>query len=78
MIICPTYKLIIEIDGPIHKQQQHYDQAGTEQLEAFGYRVLRLTNQQVLDDIPSSFFFFPSSFFFPLLPILLQKSDKIP
>ena len=24
---CPTYKLIIEIDGPIHKQQQHYDQA---------------------------------------------------
>jgi very-short-patch-repair endonuclease len=51
---CPTYKLIIEIDGPIHKQQQHYDQARTEQLEAFGYRVLRLTNQQVLDDLTTA------------------------
>lgn len=43
-----------QIDGPIHKQQQHYDQARTEQLEAFGYRVLRLTNQQVLDDLTTA------------------------
>ncbi|HEY9867286.1 MAG TPA: DUF559 domain-containing protein, partial [Candidatus Obscuribacterales bacterium] len=40
---CPSVKLVIEVDGGIHDQQQEYDQARTEKLEAFGYRVLRFT-----------------------------------
>ena len=48
---CPSCKLIIEVDGEIHQQQQAYDEARTEQLETFGYQVLRFTNQQVLNDL---------------------------
>ena len=46
---CPSVKLVIEVDGGIHDQQQVYDQARTEKLEAFGYRVLRFTNDQVMN-----------------------------
>jgi len=49
---CPSAKLIIEIDGGIHDQQQPYDEARTEQLEAFGYRFLRFSNKEVLTDLP--------------------------
>lgn len=48
---CPSVKLVIEVDGGIHDQQQEYDQARTEKLEAFGYRVLRFTNDQVMKDL---------------------------
>jgi len=48
---CPSAKLVIEVDGGIHDQQQVYDQARTEKLEAFGYRVLRFTNDQVMKDL---------------------------
>lgn len=48
---CPSVKLVIEVDGGIHDQQQVYDQARTEKLEAFGYRVLRFTNEQVMKDL---------------------------
>lgn len=48
---CPSAKLVIEVDGGIHDQQQAYDQARTEKLEAFGYRVLRFTNDQVMKDL---------------------------
>ena len=48
---CPSVKLVIEVDGGIHDQQQEYDQARTEKLEAFGYRVLRFTDDQVMKDL---------------------------
>ncbi len=50
---CPSCKLVIEVDGGIHVQQQDYDSVRTEQLEAFGYRVLRFTNEDVLNDLPT-------------------------
>lgn len=49
---CPSFKLIIEIDGGIHIQQQDYDQARTDQLQDFGYSVLRFTNDEVINDLP--------------------------
>jgi very-short-patch-repair endonuclease len=49
---CPSLKLIIEIDGGIHIQQQDYDQARTDQLQDFGYSVLRFTNNEVINDLP--------------------------
>jgi hypothetical protein len=49
---CPSLKLIIEIDGGIHAQQQDYDQARTDQFQDFGYSVLRFTNDEVINDLP--------------------------
>ena len=48
---CPAAKLVIEVDGPIHKQQREQDAARTEHLEQHDYRVLRFTNDQVLTDL---------------------------
>lgn len=48
---CPSCKLVIEVDGDIHTQQIVYDEARTEQLQAFGYQVLRFTNEEVLRDL---------------------------
>ncbi|BBC26696.1 endonuclease domain-containing protein [Pseudanabaena sp. ABRG5-3] len=50
---CPSSKLVIEVDGDIHNQQQEYDQVRTEQLQAFGYTVLRFTNDEVINDLSS-------------------------
>ncbi len=48
---CPSHKLAIEVDGSIHAQKQVYDQARTDQLQAFGYYVLRFTNEEVINDL---------------------------
>ena len=48
---CPSCKLVIELDGGIHTQQIAYDEARTEQLQSFGYRVLRFSNEEVLSDL---------------------------
>ena len=48
---CPSCKLVIEVDGDIHTQRKAYDEARTEQLQSFGYRVLRFTNEEVLNDL---------------------------
>jgi len=46
---CAQAKLLIEIDGESHlkKGQQDYDQARTQYLEALGYKVLRLSNNDI-------------------------------
>ncbi len=48
---CPALRLVIELDGEIHAMQQEEDQVRTEQLGAFGYRVLRFQNEQVLNHL---------------------------
>ena len=52
---CAEAKLLIEIDGSSHleKEQQGYDQARTEYLEARGYKVIRFTNDNVRYNIPA-------------------------
>lgn len=47
----PRQKLIIELDGGQHLEQQEYDQVRTEFLQAKGYRVLRFWNNDVLFDL---------------------------
>ena len=44
---CPACKLIVEVDGPIHDQKIDYDESRTEVFTAYGYRVLRFSNEQV-------------------------------
>jgi len=48
---CPSCKLVIEVDGGVHSQQKSYDRDRTEQLQSFGYFVLRFTNNEVMNDL---------------------------
>jgi very-short-patch-repair endonuclease len=50
---CPQCKLVVELDGEVHDAQEEYDTARTEQLEVYGYRVLRFPNEEVFTDLPS-------------------------
>ncbi len=45
----PRRKLIIELDGIQHLEQQEYDEERTKDLEARGYRVLRFWNNDVMN-----------------------------
>jgi very-short-patch-repair endonuclease len=45
---CRDAKLIIEIDGSQHQDRAEYDARRTATLEAFGWRVLRFDNYDVL------------------------------
>lgn len=46
--VCPAAKLIVELDGSQHAEQQGYDARRTEFLVSEGYRVLRFWNHDVL------------------------------
>lgn len=47
----PRRKLIIEVDGSQHLEQNEYDSERTRYMESKGYRVLRFWNNEVLNDI---------------------------
>ncbi|MGD1961268.1 MAG: leucine--tRNA ligase, partial [Fulvivirga sp.] len=48
---CLSKQLVIEIDGGIHQNQQEYDQARTEYLNEFGFKVIRFANEEVDSNI---------------------------
>ena len=48
---CHPAGLVIEIDGPIHEQQVEYDAERQTIIELNDLRVLRFTNDQVLNDL---------------------------
>ena len=50
---CPSCKLAIEIDGAVHDLSIFQDEARTQHLEKYGYRVLRFRNEEVLDQLAS-------------------------
>ena len=43
--------LIVEVDGPIHESQVEYDAERQVELEGVGYRVLRVTADQVMTEM---------------------------
>jgi very-short-patch-repair endonuclease len=47
----PRRKLIIELDGGQHLEQERYDEVRTRYLESKGYRVLRIWNDEVLKNL---------------------------
>lgn len=49
--VCVDERLIIELDGDSHDVRQVYDQARTDALQSLGYRVLRFTNVDVLENL---------------------------
>ena len=51
---CPTAKLAIEIDGPVHDEQEEYDEERDKILQELGYQVVRFKNADVernLDEV---------------------------
>ncbi|CAM2843667.1 putative restriction endonuclease-like [Legionella steigerwaltii] len=49
--VCREKKLIIEIDGGQHMEAVEYDKLRTAHLETYGYTVLRVWNNDVLNHI---------------------------
>ena len=47
----PRKKLIIELDGSQHLEQEEYDTERTTVLESKGYRILRFWNNDVLNNL---------------------------
>ncbi|MCX6031758.1 MAG: endonuclease domain-containing protein [Chloroflexi bacterium] len=50
---CPARKLVVELDGGVHEGQTDYDEARTQQLQDYGYRVIRFRNEEVVSDLAS-------------------------
>ncbi len=48
---CVEKKLIIELDGSQHLEQEEYDKGRTRYLESQGYTVIRFWNNEVLNNI---------------------------
>lgn len=47
----PTPKIAIEIDGPVHQNQQGYDIIRQSEIEGLGIRFLRFTDREILGNI---------------------------
>jgi very-short-patch-repair endonuclease len=50
-VVCFEVRLIVEVDGGQHTDQQPYDTQRTAWLEAQGFRVLRFWNTEVLGNV---------------------------
>ena len=50
---CHAVKLVVEIDGEIHNQQEEYDDGRSAEMEKFGIKVIRFTNKEVEASIDS-------------------------
>jgi very-short-patch-repair endonuclease len=48
---CAAHKLVVEVDGGIHETQIEYDAARTNELESYGYKIVRFTNEVVLHQL---------------------------
>ncbi len=48
---CAKVGLIIEVDGLYHERQEDYDAERTRWLNELGYRVIRFSNQEVLEQV---------------------------
>src|SRR5262245_11145126 len=47
--LCSALKLVVEVDGPSHSERLMYDSVRDEELERMGFRVLRVTADDVFD-----------------------------
>ena len=49
--VCIEKKLIIELDGSQHLEQEEYDKERTQYLESQGYKVIRFWNNEAMNNI---------------------------
>ena len=50
-IICRSAYLVIEVDGASHDVRQEYDARRDEFMTSLGYRILRFTNEDVVENL---------------------------
>lgn len=50
---CHKARLVIEVDGDIHKYNKEYDIGRTHELEELGLKVIRFTNDEVINNTNS-------------------------
>jgi very-short-patch-repair endonuclease len=50
-LVCRSAKLVVEVDGYSHDLQQDYDRARDAFLRNQGYRLLRFTNDDVMQNL---------------------------
>ena len=48
---CQRLKLVIEVDGGVHENQQEYDKERDEFMKSQGLKVLRFKNEEIEKDI---------------------------
>lgn len=53
---CVEQKLVVELDGGQHQEQQAYDEHRTAFMQAQGWRVLRFWNNDALDNMEGVLF----------------------
>ncbi|MEE1657078.1 endonuclease domain-containing protein [Microvirga sp. CF3062] len=51
--LCVERKLIVEIDGKQHEWYAEYDSRRTKEIEHHGFKVIRFTNYDVMNDLES-------------------------
>jgi len=52
--LAPTARLVVEVDGGYHERRRRADARRDRVLRRLGYRVLRLSNELVLSDLPQA------------------------
>jgi len=52
--LAPAIKLIVEVDGAIHARKQLADARRDRKLQRAGFRILRVSAQLVLSDLPAA------------------------
>lgn len=50
---CASARLVVEVDGPVHQYNQAEDEIRDQYLQSLGLRVLRFTNEEVLQNTQS-------------------------
>ena len=49
--MCKSTKLIVELDGSQHAEQQDYDKKRTQYLETKGFKVFRFWNNEIIKNL---------------------------
>ena len=50
---CHKARLVVEIDGEIHEGRIEYDDGREAEIEKYGIKVIRFTNDEIINDIIS-------------------------
>ena len=51
---CHAARLVVELDGSPHREQQGYDRMRDDYFRQHGIRVIRMSNESVRDDLASA------------------------
>ena len=73
--VCFDAKLIVEVDGGQHLEQQHQDDIRSRDLKSRGFRVLRFWNHEVLNDTAAVLEAIRQLLMTPSSPALLPEGE---